>query len=67
MEKIEALIRQLGDEDESVSRRAVRELAAIGGEKTVALLINALKGPDWYVRVRAADALGTIRDRSGAP
>ena len=57
--KVDLLIQDLGDEDESVRFRAVWELAKIG-EPAVKSLIEALMGDDWVVREEASKALVKI-------
>jgi len=56
---IESLIKQLGEEDESVRDNAVGALGDIG-EPAVLALIQALKSEDKGVQHQAALALGSI-------
>ena len=58
---IEPLIEALADFDKSVREQAMLALSAIG-KAAIEPLGEALKGPQWEVRYRAAEALGKIAD-----
>jgi len=73
---IEALALLLNDMDYEVANFTVEALAAIGDRKAVLLLTRALKGEfnknrayggDVTLRMNAAKALGSIKDRTAVP
>jgi HEAT repeat protein len=61
-QEVRELVRQLGDKDSSVRRRAASALIDVGPEAKAAVpsLARALKDPDTYVRRFSAQALGKI-------
>jgi len=54
------LIDILKDENENARRAAVEVLNEVGTAVSVKHLLAAIKDSDWWVRSRAADALGKI-------
>ena len=57
----------INDKDETVRRSAVEILNTTKDERAVKHLIEATRDPDWWVRERAADALGEIGDVRAVP
>jgi eukaryotic-like serine/threonine-protein kinase len=64
---IDAVLGLITDQDESVRRAAVEILNTTKDERAVQHLIEATADPDWWVRERAADALGEIGDLRAVP
>ena len=54
------ILQILKDENENARRAAVEVLNEVGTAKSVKYLLEALKDSDWWVRSRAADALGKL-------
>lgn len=59
---VEFLSRALKDKDEDVRIAAVTALSGISGARIVQLLFDALRDKSVYVRWKAAEALGKMRD-----
>ena len=62
-----AALHLIRDEDENVRRSAIEILNQTRDERAVAHLIAATKDKDWWVRERAADALGDIGNSEAMP
>lgn len=63
---IDTCIQAISDPEKAVRAQAARALAAIG-EPAAGRLITLLNDPDWKVRYRAAEALGTMKSRTSVP
>ena len=57
-----AVLELIRDENENVRRSAIEILNQTKDENAVEYLMDAVQDDDWWVRERAADALGEIGD-----
>lgn len=55
---VEVLLECLQDGSEDVRRKTVEGLGAVGDTETLKAFLHTLKGQDWWVTVRVADAFG---------
>jgi serine/threonine-protein kinase len=64
---MDAVLELIRDENENIRRSAIEILNQTKDERAVRHLIDAVRDDDWWVRERAADALGEIGDREAVP